>query len=237
MGVDFAVFHRAAARVLKGDCHLQCTVDPVLGWGFLHLPPQSLLLFAPLALLSFDTGFLLFTAVGIIFCAVSFWVLSQLVAREVPTAIGMPVVLIYLMLAANFAVWMTLFNGQVSFYVLFTCIGFLWALRNKRHLFAGALISAGVLLKIYPAVMLAALLFRRKLWLRLAGLLLQRWLPALPHWLWFHGIYLRLWPFQSTAARDRQASVYYTNQSIVSFVARLFVPREEWFEFSHINFA
>ena len=233
-GVDFAVFHRAAARVLKGDWAIYNTTLTVLGWDFLY-PPQSLLLFAPFALLSFDTGFLLFTAVGIIFCAVSFWVLRQLVAREAPTAIGMPVVLIYLMLAANFAVWMTLFNGQVSFYVLFTCVGFLWALRNKRHLFAGALISAGVLLKIYPAVMLAAPLFRRKLWSTFGWALAAAVVAsiatlALVPWDLFE-IYL----FNQLPRVTGKASVYYTNQSIVSFVARLFVPREEWFEFSHIT--
>jgi glycosyl transferase family 87 len=231
-GVDFVVFHRAAARVLIGDWGIYNTTPMVLGWDFLY-PRQSLLLFAPFALLSFDMGFLLFTAVGIILCAVSFWVVNQLVVSDTSTAVGMPVVSIYLMLAANFAVWMTLFNGQVSFYVLFTCVGFLWALRNKRYLFAGALISAGILLKLYPAVMLAAPLFRRKSWSAFGWALAAAVIASIATLVFVPWDLFEIYLFNQLPRVTGKASVYYTNQSIVSFVARLFVPRQEWFEFSH----
>jgi hypothetical protein len=82
--------------------------------------------------------------------------------------------------------------------------------------------------------MLAAPLFRRRLWSTFGWAFTAATVASIAT-LAFVPMYLfETYFFVQLPGLTGKASVYYTNQSIVGFVARLFVPRQEWFEFSHI---
>ena len=231
-GVDFAVFHRAATRALHGDWAIYNTTRPVQGWDFLY-PPQSLILFAPFAAFNVETAFWIFAAVGLVLLGASLALVGRLEDAGRPPLTGIPALACNLMLAANFAVWMTIFSGQVSFFVLFACVGFLWALYRGRHLLAGALIAGGVLLKIYPLVMLAAPVMKQQLWSVLGWTLASALLITVAALLFVPSDLFGTYFFTQLPKLSGKASVFFTNQSIVSFMARLGTPRKEWYEFSH----
>lgn len=231
-GFDFGVFHKAATSAMSGDWAIYNTTTPVQGWDFLY-PPQSLIVFAPFAAFGFTAAFWIFTGVGLAMLIAAAVLVGRLESLGRPPISSAAAVGCHLMLAANFAVWMTIFAGQVSFFLLLACVGFLWALYRGRNLSAGALIAAAVLLKIYPVVMLAAPLMSRRSWTVLGWALTCAVLITL-----LALVFMPLELFGTYASTQLpklagKASVFFTNQSIVSFLARLGVPRSDWFEFSH----
>lgn len=128
-------------------------------------PPPTALVFAALALLPFPLAALLWTlgSVVLLFGA------AGLLARELALPIGGPWRLIGPLLLLNwYPVWLHLHDGQFTILLLALVAGAWWCERRGYAWLAGALLGAAAVLKIYPALLLAYALLRRR-WRVLGG--------------------------------------------------------------------
>jgi hypothetical protein len=112
----------------------------------------------------------------------------------------------------------TLAFGQIDLALLLLLVLALWALREKRDLVAGILVALGTLFKVYPIILLAFFVIKRR-WRALAGfalgmLIFNALSVAVMGWE-MHRIYLtEVFPrIGGTTAQDQ-------NQTISGFLAR-----------------
>ncbi len=113
----------------------------------------------------------------------------------------------------------TIAFGQIDLVLLFLLTAALWALRAERDAMAGALVALGTLFKLYPVVLLAFFVLKRR-WAGLWGFALGM--------LVFNGIALavmgwephRLYLFE-VLPRIGGTTSWVENQTIAGFVARL----------------
>jgi hypothetical protein len=117
--------------------------------------------------------------------------------------------------------------GQVNAFVLLSAVGFV-TIGPTRPALGGALLAAGVWLKIYPVLMVAAGLWNRSAWPRIAfagvaavAVVLAA-LPVVPA-----GAYLAYWS-EVLPARFDTTALHITNQSLIAFIERFAVPPERF---------
>jgi hypothetical protein len=248
VGFDFPSFYFAAQRAFVfgrspyGKSALKVG-SAVLGWKvnpYLY-PPPSLLAFWPLANLSILDAQTLFTIASHLCLLGSIWLLLRrlryhslqsrfgnmaVADREPHSIVGIS--LVYIL--CSDAVLRTLGLGQVNLIVLFFLCLALTGIREKSPAWRIALpLSVAILLKTYPVLLLAPLLFRKQY--RAIGLTVAFFAAftgvaflALPNEVWTD------WLFQIAPnggyANSFISPAFAWNQSINGWVTRLLVDSE-----------
>lgn len=163
--IDLPSFHAAAtavfthgaspyARDLRVD-----TGQRVYPWLY---PPTSLLVVAPLALVSYEQARIVVLVVNhllvlAMIAALAWWVLRRRDARDVALgAAGIAVALGFRPLES------TISHGQVNVLVLALVVGFWLAAQRGAVALAGALLAGATLFKTYPVLIVAMLLLGRR---------------------------------------------------------------------------
>jgi hypothetical protein len=148
-GDDFHFYWEAVQR-FRADPHTLYVPGMQMDLrGFLY-PPPAIGLFLPLASLSHGVAGVVFRIAGLLAMVGSVWILSDLFrlnGLNVRTRDRLCFLVVALAFGATFTnVW----YGQVNTFVLLDCLAFRWLLDRNKPAAAGAVLAAGVWLKIYP---------------------------------------------------------------------------------------
>lgn len=212
-GSDFAIYHRAAARMAADPDTLyrESTKGQPEDWIY---PPPAILLVLPFLNLEIPAAFTLWMAVVYGALAGSGIVWSRLAQDTGPP---WKPVLLFTALAPGFHAAK---NGQMDPLVLLLCLGYLLALERRRPALAGILLAAGMWIKIYPAVLLVVALFHPRsrtavISFAVAALAIPVLaLPAVPP-----GVEVRyFFEYLPAVARNTEPHIY--NQSLTGFLSR-----------------
>jgi hypothetical protein len=221
---DFWILFRGTREWVRGGSlyDLEAVVTNHFGHVF-KVPPFYAMFFAPLV---FEDGRLVLLGHRIMnLLLLAGTVLSWLRMWKLPTisyaAAGV-------LILANFRPLVdTLAFGQIDLVLLFLLTLAFWALREQRDSLAGILIAAGVMFKIYPILLLAFIVVKRRWW-ALAGfvagmLLLNGSAIAVIGWP-MHRVYL----FEVVPQIGGTTS-WVENQTVSAFLARLVATPTEAF--------
>lgn len=185
-------------------------------------PPLTALMFAPLTLLSFPAAALLWTLGSV---AMLFGVVWLLVAEFDLPLHGPWRLLVPLLMLNWYPVWQHLHVGQFTILLLAMIVGAWWCERHGHPWFAGLLLGAATMLKIYPALLLGYALLRRR-WRVLGGaagcmlVLLAAQMAVNPqHWAEYFG--------QVAPANAATWMPNARNASLATISMRLFVGSDE----------
>lgn len=181
-------------------------------------PPPAALLFAGLARLPFSPAALVWTLGSV---ALLFGV-AELLSRELALPIhGAWRIIAPLLLLNWYPVWLHLHLGQFTIVLLALAAGAWWCERRGLPWLAGALLGVAAMLKIYPALLLAGALLRRR-WRTLGGaaLVMLAFVAATPReWLDY---FVRVAPANAAEWMPNAR-----NASIASISVRLFAGSAE----------
>ncbi|HJU42168.1 MAG TPA: glycosyltransferase family 87 protein [Vicinamibacterales bacterium] len=222
---DFHYYYDAAVRFRGDPLRLYRLSDDVIA-GFAY-PPPAILPFVVLSYLPLGASLLVFTLIsyGVLAAAIASW-LSYLRSRgltiESTTAMAAAVIALALGPSYSNAIF-----GQVNALVLACAVGFM-TIGPRRPEIGGSLLAAGIWLKIYPVLMAAIGLWNRSAWRRLLYaiaasavlVLVLRWTIPPASYVTFVTDVL--------PARFDKTAVHITNQSLVAFLERFFVPPERF---------
>ncbi len=215
---DFQVYHRAAKRAVAGETIYRLS-DP---HRFLYAPVVTLVFF-PLAVLPTLAGKILWFSVNVVLLASIFRTTQQLVFPDGRAPPGFHALL--LLLSFRF-IDNNLGHGQVNIVLLWLVLRAYALAGQERHPLAGLALSAAIVTKIVPAVLLLQIVLRRQwrfaVWTGL-GLCALMVVPLL----WWGSAYPQLVRDWGAVVAD-QAGHYEMgnkiNQSISAFAYRLFRP-------------
>lgn len=222
---DFHYYYDAAVR-FRGDSGrlYQLSDDFIAGFAY---PPPAILPFVALSYLPLGVSLLLFTTLSyaVLVAAIVSW-LSYLRLRgiviEPRVAVAAALVAVALGPTYSNAIF-----GQVNAIVLGCAVGFI-TLGSTRPALGGALLAAGVWLKIYPVLLTAVALWNRNVWRRLpyaiavsaVGVLALLWFLPLSSYVTFLADVL--------PARFDKTAVHILNQSLIAFLERFALPPERF---------
>jgi hypothetical protein len=221
---DFHYYYEAAVRFRGDPTGLYSPTDDVIA-GFAY-PPPAIVPFVLLSRLPLGVAFLIFTvgSYAAILGAVWMWLRYLRVHRHrftPPTTIA--VTLVVLALGPTY---MNAIFGQVNAFVLACSVAFV-ALMAVRPMVSGSLLAIGVWLKIYPAMIVAIGAWDRRAWKAIgyaaaaAVIIVIAALPVVS--LDTYESYLAV-----LGARFDKTALHISNQSLVAFLERFFVPPERF---------
>jgi hypothetical protein len=222
---DFHYYYDAALRFRIDATRLYLPTDDVIA-GFAY-PPPAIVPFVALSYLPLGSALAWFTAAsyGAVVASLVLWIRylgRRGLAMDARTAVAAGLVALSLAPTYSNAVF-----GQVNAFVLLSAVGFV-TIGPTRPALGGALLAAGVWLKIYPVLMVAAGLWNRSAWPRIAfagvaavAVVLAA-LPVVPA-----GAYLAYWS-EVLPARFDTTALHITNQSLIAFIERFAVPPERF---------
>lgn len=169
-GMDLRQDYLAAQRMLRGEDifgrfshaevaslggRLQLDVGM---WQNVH-PPLLILLFTPLARLSFQSVALLWTIASVVVLVALTVAICRLVALPIAPFWCWTLALL---LPAWYPVWHHLHVGQLTIFLLALLLAALIAWRRGAHTLAGILVALATLIKMFPGFLLLYLLVRRQ---------------------------------------------------------------------------
>jgi hypothetical protein len=233
---DFSAYYLGAERLFADPATLYELEAPVHSAGYIY-PPLSILLFLPFALFDYETAYLLFVSVIAIALVMSVWCVTR--ARQY-VSFSQPAdnhtdpdkhaksALFALMVLSSGPAFNTSVSGQVNSIVLALCLGGVLLGLRRQHLLGGALLAFACWIKIYPVLLIMAMLSiksqRKTALLSIAaGVLLPvAALPLVPAVVYDH-YFLQLLPTLSGKILSTLS-----NQSITGSAVRLLLPAEQW---------
>ena len=219
---DFHYYYEAAVRFRADPSRLYLPTDDVIA-GFAY-PPPAILPFMALSHVSLGFAFLIFTIASYIAVLGATWMWLNYLrdrGRDIDAKTTMAITLIALALGPTY---MNAIFGQVNAFVLECSVVFM-ALAVTRPMESGASLAAGVWLKIYPAILVAAAAWDRRMWKAVAYAAIAAVVIAI--------VALPVVPLDSyrafldvLAARGDKTALHITNQSLMGFIERLSVAPE-----------
>lgn len=221
---DFHYYYEAAIRFRADSSKLYLPTDDVIA-GFAY-PPPAIVPFVLLSSLPLGVAFLMLTIASYAAILGSVWMwLRYMTARgyDIDSATSVAITLIAVALGPTY---MNAIFGQVNAFVLECSVGLI-VLGALRPIQAGAMLAAGVWLKIYPALAVAAVAWDSRLWRAVAyagiaaAAIVIIALPIVPL-----NAYASFADVLTTRA-DKTA-VHITNQSLIAFVERFSVPPQRF---------
>lgn len=232
-GMDIQQDYIAAQRLrMGGDIYAPLQpaevaalgVEEATGFGMrlnVH-PPLTALLFAPLTFLPFPIATLIWT----LGCVLLLSGIVYLLAKELNLPLASPWWQITALLMLSwYPVWLHLHLGQFTLPLTALIFGAWYALRRGRDALAGGLLAGAIMLKIFPAVLLAYAVINRRwrmLWAALAVMLVLVLLQT--------AIGPREWPDYFAHVAPKNAAEWMNsprNASLASIGMRLFVGSDE----------
>lgn len=222
---DFHYYYDAAVRFRADPGRLYQLSDDVIA-GFAY-PPPAILPFVVLSYLPLGVSLLVFTVISyaVLVASIAGW-LSYLRRRgiviEAGTALAAAATAVALGPAYSNAIF-----GQVNAIVLGCAVGFI-TIGPMRPAIGGALLAAGIWLKIYPVLLTAVALWNRSAWRRLqyaavvsaVAVLVMLWIIPLSAYVTFLADVLPM--------RFDKTAVHIFNQSLIAFVERFTIPPEQF---------
>jgi hypothetical protein len=154
---DFHFYREAVQRFLADPGTLYIPPAQMDLRGFLY-PPAALGLFLPFALLSQGAAAALFRVAGVAALVGSVWLLFELLGEgglDLHRRDRACLVVVALAFGPTFT---NMLYGQVNTFVLVDCLAFRLLLARRRPALAGAVLAAGVWLKVYPVLCLVFVL-------------------------------------------------------------------------------
>lgn len=182
LGLDIRAFYTSGLMInhnvtnafydFATQYYWQKTVFPLPTIQFLmpfFNPPFVALIFSPLALLSIKSAYIVFSALNIVVALISFYLISSQIYKDKEKA---KYVLSLVFILFCFPVWMTIIQGQVSFFILLGFIAGWYCFKREKNTLAGIFLS---LLWIRPQLILLPVLFLvfKKQWKAIFGLCLS----------------------------------------------------------------
>ena len=216
---DFHYYYEAAVRFRADSSKLYLPTDDVIA-GFAY-PPPAILPFMLLSSLPLGVAFLTFTIASYAAVLGATWVwLNYLRHRGHDVTMRNRIALTLIALALG-PTYMNAIFGQVNAFVLGCGVVFI-ALAVTRPVAAGVSLAAGVWLKIYPALFVAAALWDRQMWKAVASAAVAAAVIAV--------VALPIVPIESSrafldvlATRGDKTALHITNQSLIGFIERFSV--------------
>jgi Glycosyltransferase family 87 len=214
-GPDFWILFKGAREWARGGSlyDLQAIASNHFGHVF-KVPPFYGMLFAPFVFQDGERILFFHRAINTLLIGAIGMVWLRMWGLRLVSAAGVGVLILL-----NFRpIADTLAFGQIDLALLLLLVMALWGLREKRDLVAGILVALGTLFKVYPIILLAFFVIKRR-WRALAGfalgmLIFNALSVAVMGWE-MHLIYLtEVFPrIGGTTAQDQ-------NQTISGFLAR-----------------
>lgn len=222
---DFHYYYDAALRFRGDASRLYSATDDVIA-GFAY-PPPAIVPFVWLSHLPLGAALLLFTIASYtaLLGAMALW-FRYLRQHGLPLGARTRAALTLIALALA-PTYMNAIFGQVNAFVLLCSVAFV-TLAVARPGSAGGLLSVGIGLKIYPALLVAVGAWDRRTWraiaIALVGLVavVLVLLPIVPEGA--YDTYLD----EVLPARLDTTAIHITNQSLVAFVERFLYPPERF---------
>jgi len=226
---DFSVYYSAVERLLNDSATLY-EFEATLNFAGYTYPPLSILLFVPFALFDYYPAFILFQSVIAVALVVAIWcairirqhIFSEQIIDHSKSA------LFALLVLASGPAFLTSVSGQVNSIVLALCLGAVFLGMRQQPLLGGSLLAFACWIKIYPVLLLVAMLsiksLRRTAFFSIVtGLLLPiAMLPLVPLVL-YDQYFLHLLPIMGGKIESALS-----NQSITATVVRLSLPIDQW---------
>jgi hypothetical protein len=222
---DFHYYYEAAVRFRGDAAGLYRLSDDVIA-GFTYPPPAIV----PFVLLSYmplgaAMAVLTLSSYAVLVWSIALWIRylgERGIAIDRQTALFSAVIAIALGPTYSNAIF-----GQVNAWVLACVVAFV-CLGPTRPAAGGAFLAAGTLLKIYPVLMVAAGLWNRSAWRRIAYAVAAGMIIMV--------ITLPLVPIQAYVtfvndvlpARFDKTAVHISNQSLIAFVERFALPPDRF---------
>jgi hypothetical protein len=219
---DFHYYYEAAVRFRADASKLYLATDDVIA-GFAY-PPPAIVPFVALSRVPLGVAFLIVTVASYLAIAGAAWMWLNYLrdrGREIDGRTAAAITLIALALGPTY---MNAIFGQVNAFVLAGAVVFM-TLAVVRPITSGASLAAGTWLKIYPALMVAAAFWDRRVWRAVAyaaivaAIIVVIALPIVPI-----GAYRAF--LDVLAARGDQTALHITNQSLQGFLERFAVTPE-----------
>jgi hypothetical protein len=222
---DFHYYYEAALRFRGDASRLYSATDDVIA-GFAY-PPPAIVPFVWLSYLPLGPALLVFTiaSYAAVLGAMALW-FRYLRQHGLPLDARARAALTLIALALA-PTYMNAIFGQVNAFVLLCGVAFV-ALAVERPGSAGGLLAAGIWLKIYPALLVAAGAWERRTWRAIAIALVGFvvvvlvLLPIVPEGA--YDTYLD----EVLPARFDKTAIHITNQSLAAFVERFSYPPERF---------
>lgn len=222
---DFHYYYDAAIRFRTDSSRLYLSSDDVLA-GFAY-PPPAIVPFMWLSRLPLGAALAVLTlsSYAVLVGALMLW-LRYLAARGVMVDRAAAIAAVTIAAALGPTYSNAVF-GQVNAWVLAFAVVFI-AVGPRRPAAGGAALAAGVMLKIYPVLLMAIGLWNRSAWKRLAyaaatvAIAIAALLPVVPA-----GAYQTFWNDVLPARFDKTA-VHILNQSLIAFIERFAIPPERF---------
>jgi hypothetical protein len=222
---DFHYYYDAALR-FRGDASrlYQPTDDVIAGFTY---PPPAILPFVLLSFAPLGVAMLLLTlsSYAVVIGCIALWI-GYLNRRglRVDRADALAAALVAIALGPTYS---NAIFGQVNAWVLACAVVFI-TVGSARPVAGGVAVAAGTLLKIYPVLMVAAGLWDRSAWRRiaygaLAGVaIVVLALPIVPL-----GAY-QAFLVDVLPARFDKTAIHISNQSLIAFIERFSVPPDRF---------
>jgi hypothetical protein len=217
-GPDFWILFKGARDWARGGSFYD--LDAIIENHFGHVfkvPPFYGMLFLPFVFQDGERILLFHRIINVILLSATVLIWFRMWNVRVFSAVGAGTLILL-----NFRPMAdTIAFGQIDLALLLALTLALWALRRERDLLAGALVALGTLFKVYPLLLLALFVVKRRWW-ALAGfglgmLVLNGLSIAVIGWE-MHRVYL----FE-VLPRIGGTTSWVENQTISGFLARLFV--------------
>lgn len=219
---DFHYYYDAAVRFRADPSKLYLPTDGVIA-GFTY-PPPAIVPFVALSHLPLGVAFLIFTIASYLALLGATWLWLNYLrqrGRVIDATTMLAVTVIALALGPSY---MNAIFGQVNAFVLECGVVFI-TLAAARPIEAGASLAAGAWLKIYPAMLVAAAPWDRRVWKAAASAVAAAIVIVI--------VALPIVPFDSyrafldvLAARGDKTALHIANQSLMGFLQRFSVAPE-----------
>jgi hypothetical protein len=218
-GPDFWILFKGARDWARGGSFYD--LDAIIENHFGHVfkvPPFYGMLFLPFVFQDGDRILLFHRVIYVILLSATALVWFRMWSLRVFSAAGAGMLILL-----NFRPMTdTIAFGQIDLALLFALTLALWALRTEHDLLAGALVALGTLFKVYPLLLVAFFIVKRRWW-ALAGfalgmLVLNGLSVSVIGWE-MHRVYL----FE-VLPRIGGTTSWVENQTISGFLARLVLP-------------
>lgn len=219
---DFHYYYEAAVRFRADASKLYLPTDDVIA-GFTY-PPPAIVPFVALSHLPLGVAFLIFTIASYTSLLAATWMwLHYLRGRGHNIDAGTMIAVALIALALG-PTYMNAIFGQVNTFVLECGVVFI-VLAAARPIEAGASLAAGIWLKIYPALLAAAVFWDRRVWkaaacaVVAAAVIVIAALPIVPveSYRAFAGV---------LGVRGDKTALHIANQSLMGFLERFSVAPE-----------
>ncbi len=235
-GNDFPVYHDAARRLLDEPSTLY-DIGGARGLGGYTYPPLSILLFLPFAPLRQPPAIVLFDLVSV--AALLLSCLLVLRARLEPGAreSRAQAACFTLLVVTSGPSFCTIVLGQVNMLVVLLCVGAVYLSQRHRPVPAGIALAFACWIKIYPALLVVAMLGSRTH--RRSGAMATAFgllLPACFLWLVPFRLYAQYF-LEVLPALSGSVHVNVYNQSIVATLLRSSIPFDQWMTWTPLKAA